>query len=245
MNNGVCKNSTICTLAVGEKYVQSALDLILSLGENDNNFLVVTDQPSSFPGNILTTEFIDDSTHICQQKRNAIKEGLKRFKTVFFLDADFIASHQGQYYRSVYGDLEQFPTIDPSLPPGFNTNWPKNKLDLILRSRPSLKPVFDGLCNRLNVDLNDVFQISPASFFFTVDSEKTYLQLFNIWDDIAFWLKDNQYVVPDNISMGFAAAKAKIPVFGSETAYPWELTRGVLAHKNIGDWHTNNFAGWT
>ena len=245
MNNGTALNTTFCTLAVGDKHIAAAKGFIESLGTNDNNLLVVTDKPQEFPENINTVQFVDDLTHICQQKRFALKEAFKTYNTALFVDADTVACHNSGYYKTIYPELVKFPTIDPILQPGIDLNSSKVPVSFYLKIRPTLKPVFDGLETLLNISHENVFEVTPSAFFFTMDSEKKYQQFFEVWDQVAFWLRDNSYIISDKISMGFAAAKVNIPIREKGLGEPWISVKNALAHCLQGEWHINNFAGGT
>lgn len=245
MSKKQASNSIICTLAVGEKYVNSFLRLISDLDGSGNNFLVVTDRPERFPSSVIAVPFVDDTTHICQQKRFAVIEALKHFNTAFFLDADYKANHKSPYYKAAYGDIESFPQIDIDLAKGLHSCIPKTKTKLLKQVRPSISPVLDGLCDLLSIDIENVVDVSCYSWFFSLDSSKKYLDFFTVWGKIALWLKEKGYLIPDGIVMSFAAAKVGIDVYGGENTLPWDLFRGSLVHDCIGDWHKNNFEGWT
>lgn len=240
MNNGKAKNCTLCTLAVGEKYVQSAVDFVNSLGENDNNFLVVTDKPSRFPQDITTIQFVDDGTDILQQRRHVIKEALSRFNTAFFVDADFTACHKSEYNKSTNSNSTTFPTIDPVLPFGINSNLTKKPIKSIFDKKIAKETVLNGLSSLLSIDIDQVYPISCASFFFTKDAAGSYMDFFDTLDRIVIWLKDNKINILDDIIVAFAAAKTNVPIYGHETTYPWSLIQNSLAHKLIGDWRKDS-----
>jgi hypothetical protein len=112
----------IVTLAVGPKYVESGANLMHVLDRLGNATLVVTDDPRPFPARTIIIPYTSEAAHIWHSKRHALRAGLERARTVYFVDAD---------YQLQAGWNEVIPTLKP-LPPGASSWWPKQTLGTIV-----------------------------------------------------------------------------------------------------------------
>jgi hypothetical protein len=82
-------NAILTTLAVGEKYAIWAAAFLREFVRAGNAALVVTDQPEAFLGIDLTIiPYAPEAGSIWHAKRYAIRAGLERAWTAYFLDAD-------------------------------------------------------------------------------------------------------------------------------------------------------------
>jgi hypothetical protein len=86
------------TLAVGQTYVEMAAAWQRALVQAGNAALAVTDRPEAFAGTgVETVTYAPEAAHIWHSKRRAIKAGLERARTVYFIDADHVLRNLQDY----------------------------------------------------------------------------------------------------------------------------------------------------
>lgn len=82
-------DTIVVTLAAGAKYIEMAAALLRELDAVGNATLVVTDDPRPFPARTIIIPYTPDGCHIWHAKRHALRAGLERARTVYYIDADY------------------------------------------------------------------------------------------------------------------------------------------------------------
>ena len=101
-------NFAFCTLTYGEKYIKFGDSLINQLNNNGHHVFVLTSDFNHYTSTDILTPMRHDSDYFSfHEKRNIVKECLKRYDTAIFLDSDvFIKDTSG---------LNVFNDMDPGL----------------------------------------------------------------------------------------------------------------------------------
>jgi hypothetical protein len=213
-------NSSVCTLAVGEKYSNTASAFLSSLPPEIKKYCL-TDFTSLDFGNTNVIKFQDDLTPIWQQKRCVIKEAIKGNEAAIFIDADY------KYIGTPLTiELSPFEVTSWQIVPMPNqTCWRFGKLN----------PVMEGLSKILGIsDWTKTTWVAPNLFRIKAD-EKTHL-FFEAWDKISFYLREHKYKINDGISIGLAAyAAGYVPM---EDPGLLKLHQD-LKHLFFGTWYTD------
>lgn len=83
------RDAIVVTLAVGAAYAKQAATWLGPLVCAGNTALAVTDQPAVIAAvGAEPLPYAPDGTHIIHAKRHAVRAGLERARTVYFIDAD-------------------------------------------------------------------------------------------------------------------------------------------------------------
>lgn len=203
----------VVTLAVGPKYVDLAVNLLRVLDQSGIATLVVTDDPRPFPERTIVIPYAPDGTHIWHAKRHAVRAGLERAQTAYFVDAD---------YQPIEGTAEA--VVLPPLPPGATSLWPGQSLGTIrFRNVGSLVDVqilscpgtLDGLQAALHTPpWREILWWGDELYAVSRDEGGAWLRFLEAWDEFARHqpadVKDarRMFVAGDGVAMAFAAAAA-------------------------------------
>jgi hypothetical protein len=104
------RDAIVVTLAVGAAYAEQAATWLAPLVRAGNTAMAVTDQPAVIAAaGAEPLAYTPDGTHIVHAKRHAVRAGLERAKTVYYLDADQVPQAG-----------EAMPRL-PGLPPGLGS----------------------------------------------------------------------------------------------------------------------------
>jgi hypothetical protein len=206
----VIDHTIVVTLAVGPKYVELGAALLHALDRAGNATLVVTDDPAPFPERTIKIPYTPDGAHIWHAKRHAIRAGLERAQTVYFVDAD---------YRMYTGWTETIPILQP-LPIGATALWPIKPLGEITGGFIDMKLLdCPRLLEALQTELwtPDWQRISWwGDYLYAVarDETRAWQAFIEAWDRFVHYLPEGvgadasyiKFVAGDGIAMAFAAA---------------------------------------
>jgi hypothetical protein len=85
-------DAIVATLAVGRRYVDLAKPLLAHHAQAGNAALVVTDEPAAFVeiSGVEALPWQPEAAHVWHSKRHAVRTGLERARTVYYMDADYV-----------------------------------------------------------------------------------------------------------------------------------------------------------
>ena len=84
-------DAIVVTLAVGRRYADMAAAFMGYLSHVGNAVLAVTDTPGAFSGTgVELLPYVPETAHVWHGKRHAVRAGLERARTVYFMDADHV-----------------------------------------------------------------------------------------------------------------------------------------------------------
>lgn len=208
-------DALVVTLAVGPKYVELGARVLYTFDRSDIPTLVVTDDPRPFPERTIRIPYTSDGTHIWHAKRHAIRAGLERAQTVYFVDAD---------YQPNEGWTE--PIVLSALPAGAASFWPGQALGTIrFRNVGSLVDVqilsCPNLLDRLQAELGvpswrEIVWWGDELYAVSRDPEDAWLKFLGAWDHFARYQPADlcavdarrMFMAGDGVAMAFAAAAA-------------------------------------
>jgi hypothetical protein len=84
-------DAIVVTLAVGPRYVELAGPMLAHHAQAGNAALVVTDEPAAFSAlqGVEALPWQPEAAHVWHSKRHAVRVGLERALTVYYMDADY------------------------------------------------------------------------------------------------------------------------------------------------------------
>jgi hypothetical protein len=193
----VIDNAIVVSLAVGAKYAAPATGFLQVLASAGNRALVVTDCPASFAGaGVETLAYEPDGASVLHAKRHAVRAGLERAETVYYVDADHCLSDGAPVPR--LGRLPAGIEAVGAIPLGriqFN--------QLGAETQPELKKWLDPLV----ADWRSLLWWSDWLFVISRDAgaEAAFLAA---WDRFAVWSAGkpaHPLVLGDGVAMALAA----------------------------------------
>jgi hypothetical protein len=204
------------TLAVGPKYTTLGARLLQALDTAGNATLVVTDDPAPFPERTIKVPYTPDGSHIWHAKRHALRAGLERAQTVYFVDADY----------QLYEDwVEPIPPLAP-LPVGATSMWPGEPLSairfrnigsLVEAQRLACPHLLDQLQRELGVpSWREILWWGDELYAIARDDTNAWRNFLDAWDHFAHYQPEGactadmkrMFVAGDGVAMAFAAAAA-------------------------------------
>lgn len=218
-------DTIVATLAVGSTYVAMGTQMLRAFDRASVTTLVVTDDLHAFPSNTIVVPYAPDGSHIWQVKRHAVRAGLERAQTVYFVDAD---------YRPREGVTD--PLVLTVLPAGATTAWRcptlanwkgRGLIDVQILACPQL-------LDQIQVALGappwrDIPWWGSDLYAVSRDSAGVWLRFLDAWDRFAHFQPSGAcsadarslFFAGDGIATAFAAAAAGwIPIVNYDAFIP-------------------------
>ena len=195
-----------CTLALGGKYCNFAMDLARDLEKysSDKELLVLTNKPFFFKNqkNVLVFKHEPRSVYQYYDKIYVIEKALSLYESCIFLDSDI------RIVDNVPTDLE--------LPPGITADscysiykLYENMYKQERRENPNWQ-LISTVANKLNINLDDVKFV--WEYLFIVKKNSQTEEFIKLWKKIGSFYELNGRFGGEGESMGLAAAKLNIPI---------------------------------
>jgi hypothetical protein len=225
------------TLAVGVAYAEQAATWLGPFVRAGNTALAVTDQPA-----IITAAgaeplpYTPDGTHIVHAKRHAVRAGLERAETVYYLDAD-----QVPYTRQPMPRLLR-------LPPGAGSYEAVRSLPMmgfVPAQTSATRATLDRMAAHMDVaDWQTLRWWGDWLFTVSRDEANAWKQFCSAWDRFATFAANEHgaysLLLGDGMAMAFAARVCGwIPHCETEALAP--IPR-LLQHLFFGGWEISNAA---
>jgi hypothetical protein len=227
------------TLATG-RYADLAASLLRSLALAGNATLAVTDRPEVFDAGVETVPYVPDEAHIWHSKRHAVRVGLDRAWTTYFIDADH------ELREGMQDRVPKLARLVPGVgsccggvPPLGRFAFP------ILRRRPLFAPetacVLDHATAHLSIGNWRGFRWSGDWLYsVTRDEAGAWQGLCPLWDRFAAFTvhepSPHPLVLGDGIALTFAAAACGLPVMVQPAL---ASIAHAFRHLNAGAWREN------
>ncbi len=232
-------DAIVVTLATGPKYVDLGVRLLRALDDTGNATLVVTDDPAPFPERTIKIPYTPDGAHIWHAKRHAVRAGLERAQTVYFVDAD-------------YQPREDVTMVKlAALPGGLTSFWEDSPLGKIrFRNIGSLVDVQilerGHILDLVQAELGappwrDLPWWGDNLYAISRDDAGAWMKFLDAWDRFARFRPAGlgaadtrrMFVTGDGIAMAFAAGVAGLkPVANPSALAP---IKHAFSHANVGD----------
>lgn len=219
------------TLAVGQCYAKMALSLLRDLSMAGNATLVVTDVPLVFVGSdIEVVPFQAEAAHVWHSKRRAIREGLKRAKTAYFIDADHKTCNWMKAPQLACLPDGTTSWLGGQLLGDIKFGWPRDF---------QAEKTLDLLSARMDVANWRILPwLGDYLYAVTRDEAGKWIQFLESWDRFVQQIADipslHPLILGDGVALTFAAHLSGLQVNRDPAALA-PLAR-VLVHLGLGDW---------
>jgi len=225
------------TLAVGVAYAEQAATWLGPLVQAGNVALVVTDQPAIIAAvGAEPLPYTLDGTHIIHAKRHAVRAGLERAETVYYLDAD-----QVPYTEQLMPRLLR-------LPPGAGSYEAVRSLPMmgfVPAKSSETRAILDRMAAHMGItDWQTLRWWGDWLFTVSRDEAGAWEQFCSAWDRFATFAvnerKAYSLLLGDGMAMAFAARACDwLPHCETEALAP---VPRVLRHLFFGGWEISNAA---
>jgi hypothetical protein len=198
-------DAIVVTLAAGRKYSEPAAAFLETLARAGNATLVVTDTPEVFPTGVETVPWQPEAAHIWHSKRHAVRAGLERAHTVYFMDSDHCLRPGARVSKL------------PALAPGAHARFWRSRLQRLqfpgigALVDPPIAPWLDCAAVHLGVVdwRSSLWWWGDFLWALVRDEAGCWERFCPTWDRLVAWTEQNTpphpLILGDGVAMAFAA----------------------------------------
>lgn len=196
-------SSAVCLVAIGRKYISTAVPLLDYLACAGARCLALTDDPGAFSFGVETL-LPPDSSHPWHQKRHVLRRALLGSETAYCMDADM------QLLTSSHS-----PSIPVLQPAGLHVSQVINLLEHQSAWRADARvPIYHRACAEMGIA--EAVARPHLSFcyesVFAISRGENCDSFFNYWDRYANWLNRTGQITTDGVALGLCSYLSGFPI---------------------------------
>lgn len=192
-------DAIVVTLALKPKYIAMAATMLRSFTLAGNATLVVTDDSSAFDPETTAIPYVSDGTNVFHAKRQAVRAGLERAHTVYFVDADFVP------YQGLQAEVPKLKQLPAGIG-GFALDMQLSDLNFCslgkLENSPTHLAVLQDASAHFHCNWRELIWCGDFLYYISRDEAGAWQKFMRAWDEFAHIYRNG--FTSDGLALAFA-----------------------------------------